>query len=450
MLKALLLLFPLFSLDRISAFCPWVDHQVIDDIFSAADILNLFRLRFISDSKLNLRLFRRKFPIQASTSSLPAQYDNLVFCDLERFKQELSARPDWSSRRPWLIVAQEALLAQHVIAGDVGVHQFIFLLDTKMRNVQEVYSVNGVHMNRTVALLNGSLTSLTNDGHHLHMNRASNLQGLKLKALTGFQPPFVIRKSILTEQLNKLQDSNSLPIHFNISVDDLEGVFISALRALATEMNFSVELAARTDHHFGSVAPNGSWIGIAGDIKDQFFDFAAASVSVTLPRLQILNYLPPMAKETAGLFIQRRGFEERAWLSFFYPFTNNLWIGLGVNFVGLLVVIKGLALLYQSTPLKVNERETFTVQKSFLNLKSEVAELLGNAWRLILSYFGHLPGLNEEYQKMRGLRYFLFIIFFFGNIVFMSYRASLTSELSVRRQKLPFNSMTSFYQSDYR
>ena len=51
---------------------------------------------------------------------------------------------------------------------------------------------------------------------------------------------------------------------------------------------------------------------------------------------------------------------------------------------------------------------------------------------------------------MLGLKLFVFVIFFFGNIVFMSYRASLTSELSVTRETLPFDSVPGMYEAEYR
>ena len=37
-----------------------------------------------------------------------------------------------------------------------------------------------------------------------------------------------------------------------------------------------------------------------------------------------------------------------------------------------------------------------------------------------------------------------------GNVVFMSYRASLTSELAVKTEKPPFTNLEEFYHSEYR
>ena len=83
------------------------------------------------------------------------------------------------------------------------------------------------------------------------------------------------------------------------------------------------------------------------------------------------------------------------------------------------------------------------------HLKSEFKELAHNSWLLLSSYMGQLPKLSQEFYDMPGLKLFVFIIFFFGNIVFMSYRASLTSELSIRREKMPFNSVQGMYEANY-
>ena len=46
-------------------------------------------------------------------------------------------------------------------------------------------------------------------------------------------------------------------------------------------------------------------------------------------------------------------------------------------------------------------------------------------------------------------RVLAFTVFFVGNVVFMGYRASLTSALSVRKLVLPFDDLAQFADSDY-
>ena len=47
------------------------------------------------------------------------------------------------------------------------------------------------------------------------------------------------------------------------------------------------------------------------------------------------------------------------------------------------------------------------------------------------------------------LRVLLFSVFLSGNVVFMSYRASLTAELAVKEDKMPFTTLEGLLNSDY-
>lgn len=59
------------------------------------------------------------------------------------------------------------------------------------------------------------------------------------------------------------------------------------------------------------------------------------------------------------------------------------------------------------------------------------------------------PG-KIAFDHKATLRFLLFGIFLTGNVVFMSYKASLTSKLAVRERVLPFQNLEDFLASDYR
>ena len=81
-----------------------------------------------------------------------------------------------------------------------------------------------------------------------------------------------------------------------------------------------------------------------------------------------------------------------------------------------------------------------------------LVENVDHYWSLLNSYFGKGPSdsMISRHGSSTDSRILLFIVFFFGNLVFMTYKASLTSELSTRRQILPFDSLERLIQSDYR
>ena len=69
-------------------------------------------------------------------------------------------------------------------------------------------------------------------------------------------------------------------------------------------------------------------------------------------------------------------------------------------------------------------------------------------WIVICSYFGKgPPKINSDDRA--PFKIWLFSIFLVGNVVWMSYRASLTSELSNRTHKKPFSNLEELLHSDF-
>ena len=64
------------------------------------------------------------------------------------------------------------------------------------------------------------------------------------------------------------------------------------------------------------------------------------------------------------------------------------------------------------------------------------------------SYFGRKPDPVAG-EKSSSLRALLFGVCLVGNVIFMSYRASLVSELSVAKKELPFTNWKEFIDSQY-
>ena len=65
------------------------------------------------------------------------------------------------------------------------------------------------------------------------------------------------------------------------------------------------------------------------------------------------------------------------------------------------------------------------------------------------SYFGRKP-IDSISKNHPGIQMLVFSILLVGNVVFMSYRASITSELSVWDIRLPFTSLVGLLSTDYK
>ena len=164
----------------------------------------------------------------------------------------------------------------------------------------------------------------------------------------------------------------------------------------------------------------------------------ATSLTLTEDRLEAINFLLPIGFETYAVFISRSSSsEELSWTTFSLPFSKMLWIALIINALLLLIFMKVFQWLIHRDKTK--------------KLTVLIADAVSNYWMILCSYLGRKP--TSFPTDRRGSSFFqvvTFVVLFCGNVIFMAYRASLTSELSSVRPKLPFTSLEELYQTDYK
>jgi hypothetical protein len=66
-----------------------------------------------------------------------------------------------------------------------------------------------------------------------------------------------------------------------------------------------------------------------------------------------------------------------------------------------------------------------------------------------MANFGGKP-VPSKFDTIQSYRFVIFTSLLAGTVVWISYRASLTSELSEAKKKLPFNDLESLSNTDYR
>ncbi len=167
-------------------------------------------------------------------------------------------------------------------------------------------------------------------------------------------------------------------------------------------------------------------------------DLIAASMTINTLRHDVVDYLHPIGTETPILVIKRNSAEEYDWLTFFRPFTNQVWYFLLSNCVVLLAAVKLIEVWYLGKGL--TERPHFET----------VVDLVGDFWMLGASYFGRAPADQKRIKSKKALNVLFLVVLLANTIVSMSYRSSLTAELSSRRYRMPFESLQQLLESDYR
>ena len=90
-------------------------------------------------------------------------------------------------------------------------------------------------------------------------------------------------------------------------------------------------------------------------------------------------------------------------------------------------------------PIPLEKRESASFSLSYI---------LGCFWMILSSTFARKPD-KIYYDDRLSVGFVILFTFFAGNLVFMSYRASLTSELSIKKETKPFEDLESFLDTDY-
>ena len=152
----------------------------------------------------------------------------------------------------------------------------------------------------------------------------------------------------------------------------------------------------------------------------------------TPSRCQALKCMPAIDNAKAELFIKSLEGQAISWSTFSNPFYIDMWI----TILAVAVIIAGILTFIE----KLHGGPTSGKSICF-------ADYLKNLWVALKSNFG-----GEPSSVIKSVIYdiVLFDCLLVGSVVWMAYQASLTSELSVIKLKLPFIDLETLYKSDYK
>jgi hypothetical protein len=154
----------------------------------------------------------------------------------------------------------------------------------------------------------------------------------------------------------------------------------------------------------------------------------------TIPRILALDMLPAIVPSYGELFIKSVDMVEVSWTTYLNPISINLWLMLVCVAILIAIILSGIEKLMPLSRLKYSHMITL---KSFIS----------HYWIALKSNFGGKPA---SVHKNNSYQIAVFVCLFAGSIVWIFYRAFLTSELSIIKWKQPFNDLESFLASDYK
>ena len=155
-------------------------------------------------------------------------------------------------------------------------------------------------------------------------------------------------------------------------------------------------------------------------------------MSQTPSRCQALTCMPAIDNSKIELFIKSLDGRAISWSTFSNPFYIDMWL-----------MILAVAVIIASILTFIETFHGGLTSGKFLCF----TDYLKNLWVALKSNFG-----AEHSSLIKSVIYdiVLFDCLLVGSVVWMAYQASLTSELSVIKLKLPFIDLETLYKSDYK
>lgn len=214
-----------------------------------------------------------------------------------------------------------------------------------------------------------------------------------------------------------------------------KGLFYDIARILELELNFTLSFQVPKDGDFARRLENGTWTGMIGELLAGKADIATASLTVTELRSKVVNFLIPVEFETDAIYIRNPRSYTWSWTLFLQVFSTEFWATLCLS-----ALLLGLCL---HLTLRRNQS------------CSGVPHLYGWAEGFFMVFRTNFGGkmnvaLPDGWSGDMASGFLLLGILMTGNVVFISYRASLTSELSVTNSKLPFSTLDELQRTEFR
>ena len=151
----------------------------------------------------------------------------------------------------------------------------------------------------------------------------------------------------------------------------------------------------------------------------------------TPERGQALDLLPAIGESKPEIFIKSIDDMAISWSAFLNPFSHDTWI--------VLLFVAAITSCF------------FTlIERIFCPSKDVdvfVNHYLRNLW---VAFKANAGGKPSSIKKNTSYKIVLFDCLLVGSVVWMAYRASFTSELSVVKLKLPFNDLESLLKTDFK
>ncbi|XP_045135079.1 probable glutamate receptor [Portunus trituberculatus] len=247
--------------------------------------------------------------------------------------------------------------------------------------------------------------------------------------------------------VTSINDTRAQKSHFDKTLgrEVLTGYFGDVWELFKTEMNFTYSVTTPSDGEFGSLT-KGRWTGLIGDVLSGQAHVIVAQLSQTYSRAQVIDYSSVLIKFSYRIFARPQARSAVSWSSYTRPFSQSLWIGLGLTIVILGVIFCCIAHWYLHQEMQ-NTKVLTERRIDWLTNNGEVMKY--RLWKkdsFLLMWAAFTQQGWPDPPEPDSLHILFWIVYMMGVVVVAAYSATLVSFLTVIDEGLPFESLTDLKQ----
>ncbi len=171
-------------------------------------------------------------------------------------------------------------------------------------------------------------------------------------------------------------------------------------------------------------------MGMIKNVFEGSADLIGVGLSMSTLRAQFVQYLPVLINDRYAIFTGNKHVEQFSLATFINPFAMDLWI----------VIHLMTAMLALVAFLATVKSKTFSVM---------LIDYCGWFWTAWAANFGRKP-YNNSWTKKASSRTLMLTTLLASNVIWIAYRASITSEFATIQETKPFDSLETLSETNYR
>ena len=336
--------------------------------------------------------------------------------------------PYWSC----LLISKDTKFEEllNIVASQTDISQKVFILKQDSLEIYEAYKINQIIVKKKL----GHFDLFSNnfkwqkDVNTDFIKRRSDFHGIVLKGIVGFFGlDMLSTDSEYQEKAPYFKNNDTYQINGFTS-----GLIHDVMLNLQERLNFTTVLYKRKIDIWGSGLINSKnetykENGMLGDIFFKRVDIGVVPFIMTIERANSVDFLYPIKDSIDGIFIpiltERYDYE-----SYFAPFSLSLWLTLGITGV------------------------SFAAWR-FILLKFHASETIfgfDQIWTSFSGFLGGKPTPTPPIDKKTSYKTMIIVTLLCSTIVWIAYRARLSSMLAIQKKKYPFHNMEGFSKTNWR